>query len=267
MHQAIPDYPLQPWPVAFKSITMIPTDLNYFIHDKKLLAIVRALKEWELKLLSLQEPLAVATVCRALEYFMKEQKLNARQARWAEYLSWFDFRITYSPGCENWAAEALSRRSPSSDHDMVGNVTLLPHELFTSEALADLDAAVVAASGDETKDDDEENEAEEGRDPILELVAANKADKEQMAKLWELAKDGSPGYSVDDRGLLRISDKVYVPENPPNTRCPPHPPHTRTALHGTPRAQPYGSPALHTFPLEELGPKGGKVPEKLSGVL
>ena len=35
-----------------------------------------------------------------------------------------------------------------------------------------------------------------------------------MTKLQELAQDGSPGYSVDSRGLLRISNKVYIPENP-----------------------------------------------------
>ena len=152
---------------------------------------------------------------RALEYFMTKQKLNARQARWAEYLSRFNFRITYRPGCENRAADALSRRSPSTDHDEVRNVTLLPSELFTSEALADLDAAVVAAGGDETEDDDEENEDEENRDLILELEDANRADKEEMIKLRELAKDGSPGYSVDNRGCLHKSNKVHVPEDPP----------------------------------------------------
>ena len=36
-----------------------------------------------------------------------------------------------------------------------------------------------------------------------------------MVKLRKLAKDGSPGYSVDNRGLLHISDKVDVPEDPP----------------------------------------------------
>ena len=89
---------------------------------------------------------------RALEYFMTKQKINARQARWAEYLSRFNLQITYRPGCENRAADALSRRTPSTDHDEVRNVTLLPRELFTSEALADLDAAVVAAGGDEIDD-------------------------------------------------------------------------------------------------------------------
>ena len=109
MHQAIPANPSQPWPVVFMSKTMIPAELNYFIHDKELLAIVRALEEWEPELISLQDPFAVVTDHRVLEYFMTKQKLNARQACWAEYLSRFDFRITYCPGCENRAADALSR--------------------------------------------------------------------------------------------------------------------------------------------------------------
>ena len=95
-------------------------------------------------------------------------------------------------------------------------MTLLPRELFMSEALADLDAAVVAAGGDEIDDEDageKDEDVVEGRDPILELEAANGAHTEEMTKLRELAKDGSPGYSVDSRGLLRISDKVYVPED------------------------------------------------------
>ena len=207
-----------PRPVAFMSQTMIPAEHNYFIHHKELLAIVCALEEWEPELLSLQEPFVVVTDHRALGYFMTKQKLNARQARWAEYLSRFNFKITYRPGCENRAADALSRRSPSTDHDEVRSVTLLPRELCMSEALADLDAAVVAAGGDEIDDEDDGDEDvddDEGRDLILELEAANRADTEEMAKLRELGQDGSPGYSVDSRGLLCISDKVYIPENPP----------------------------------------------------
>ena len=149
MHQARLAGPSYPRPVAFISKTMIPAEVNYFIHDKELLAIVRALEEWEPELLCLQEPYLVVTDHRALEYFMTKQDLNGRQARWAEYLSRFNFKITCRPRCEHRAAVALLRGSTSTDHDEVHNVTLLQRELFTSEALADLDAALVAAGGDE----------------------------------------------------------------------------------------------------------------------
>ena len=52
IHQAIPANQSQPRPMAFMSKTMIPAELNYFIHAKELLAIGRALEEWEPELLS-----------------------------------------------------------------------------------------------------------------------------------------------------------------------------------------------------------------------
>ena len=63
-------------------------------------------------------------------------------------------------------------------------MTLLSHE-FTSQALAYLNAAKVIAAGDEIdeEEDDEEDDDEDGRDPILELEAANRADTEEMIEL------------------------------------------------------------------------------------
>ena len=46
MHEGQLAGPTYPRPVAFISKTMIRAELNYFIHDKELLAIVRALQEW-----------------------------------------------------------------------------------------------------------------------------------------------------------------------------------------------------------------------------
>ena len=51
-------------------------------------------------------------------------------------------------------------------------MTLLPRELFMREALVDLDAAAVAAGGNEIDDEDdgeEDEDVDEGRDPIVEL--------------------------------------------------------------------------------------------------
>ena len=46
-----------------------------------------------------------------LEYFMSSQNLNRRQARWALYLSRFDFVLKHIPGSKMGKADRLSRRS------------------------------------------------------------------------------------------------------------------------------------------------------------
>ena len=45
-----------------------------------------------------------------LEYFMKVQKLNKRQARWALYLLRFNFMLKHIPGSKIGKADSLSRR-------------------------------------------------------------------------------------------------------------------------------------------------------------
>ena len=48
---------------------------------------------------------------RDLEYFMSSKKLSQRQARWAEYLSRFNFLLRYRPGHKGEKPDALTRRS------------------------------------------------------------------------------------------------------------------------------------------------------------
>jgi len=45
-----------------------------------------------------------------LEYFIKAQKLNQRQARWSLYLSRFDFALKHVAGKSMGRADSLSRR-------------------------------------------------------------------------------------------------------------------------------------------------------------
>ena len=44
-----------------------------------------------------------------LEYFIKVQKLNRRQAKWALYLLRFDFTLKHVPGTKIEKADKLSR--------------------------------------------------------------------------------------------------------------------------------------------------------------
>ena len=58
-----------------------------------------------------QYKLEIWTDHKNLEYFMKAQKLNRRQARWALYLSRFDFTLKHVAGSKMGKADGLSRRA------------------------------------------------------------------------------------------------------------------------------------------------------------
>ena len=56
------------------------------------------------------EPFSVYSDHRALEYFMSTKKLSARQARWAELLSQYHFKLIYRTGKSNTCVDTLSRK-------------------------------------------------------------------------------------------------------------------------------------------------------------
>ena len=97
-------------PVAFHSRKMSPAERNYDIHDKETLAIVEAFKVWR-HYCHGARTIPVYTDHNNLKYFMEANTLNGRQARWAAYLSQFDFKVIYRPGSRAGKPDALSRRS------------------------------------------------------------------------------------------------------------------------------------------------------------
>lgn len=96
-------------PVAFYSRKLSPAEINYEVHDKELLAVVESFRDMRAWLLGSPFPIAVITDHKNLQYFMSAQILNRRQARWAMFLSDFDFRLDWAPGESN-VADAPSRR-------------------------------------------------------------------------------------------------------------------------------------------------------------
>jgi len=97
-------------PVAFISKSLSDTERNYEIHDKEMLAVVRCLEAWRHFLEGAVEKFEIWTDHKNLEYFMKAQKLNRRQARWTLYLSRFNFTLKHVPGSKIGKADSLSRR-------------------------------------------------------------------------------------------------------------------------------------------------------------
>jgi len=82
-------------PIAYWSKTMTPAECNYDVHDKELLAIVQALKEWRRYLKGSGQHFNVLTDHKNLIRFTTAQELTDRQIRWSEVLSGFDFRIEF----------------------------------------------------------------------------------------------------------------------------------------------------------------------------
>lgn len=107
-------------PVAFYSKNLLPAECNYEIYDKELLAIIRCFEHWRPDLEATEIPVEVFTDHKNLEYFMTSKELTRRQARWAEKLSEYNFKIMYQSGTKNAKADALTRRAgdtPTSAQD------------------------------------------------------------------------------------------------------------------------------------------------------
>ena len=66
--------------VVFLSKSLNKMERNYEIHDKEMLAIIRELESWRYLLEGAQSKFEIWTDHKNLEYFMKVQKLNWRQA-------------------------------------------------------------------------------------------------------------------------------------------------------------------------------------------
>jgi len=67
-------------PVAFLSKSLNEMERNYKIHNKEMLAIIRRLENWRHLLEGTRFKFEIWTDHKNLEYFMKVQKLNCRQA-------------------------------------------------------------------------------------------------------------------------------------------------------------------------------------------
>jgi len=75
-----------------------------------MLAVIHCLEAWRHFLEGSRSKFKVWTDHKNLEYFMSNQKLNRRQARWALYLSRFNFVLKHISGSKMEKMDGLSRR-------------------------------------------------------------------------------------------------------------------------------------------------------------
>ena len=77
-------------PCTYHSATFSPTERNYDIYDRELLAVIQALKEWHHYLTGTEHPVTIIMDHKNLEYFKQPQNLSQRQARWWLFLQEYD---------------------------------------------------------------------------------------------------------------------------------------------------------------------------------
>jgi hypothetical protein len=65
-------------PVAYFSKKLSPAESNYEIHDKELLAIIRAMEEWKRELIRVKNPFVVLSDYKNLQYFITIRKLSEK---------------------------------------------------------------------------------------------------------------------------------------------------------------------------------------------
>ena len=128
-------------PVAYYSSAFSEAEAAYDIHDKELLAIVRALHSFRHYLEGREDTFEIWSDHNNLVYFMTKKVLTRRQARYALFMANYNFVIIHKYGPEN-KADALSRRSDYKkgmiDLDSKER-TLLDPKFFPKESQLPLD--------------------------------------------------------------------------------------------------------------------------------
>ena len=107
-------------PAGFMSKKFTNAQQNYAVHELETLAILESLQKWEDKLVGYK--VRVITDHKALEFFKTQIRLTHRQRRWMDYLSRFDFDITYIKGELNKVVDCLSRYYESDAADETHDV-------------------------------------------------------------------------------------------------------------------------------------------------
>ena len=94
-------------PCAYFSRTFLPTEWNYDIYDRELLAVILALTKWHQYVQGTSHPVTIITDHKNLSYIKDPCKLSRRQAHWSLFSQDFDIVWKVLPGTKLASADAL----------------------------------------------------------------------------------------------------------------------------------------------------------------
>ena len=129
--------------MIFYSKNMIFAECNYEIYDKKLLIIICCLKHWYLEFKCMNILIKIFNNHLNLKYFMIIKELIRQQAKWAEKLSEYNFKIIYQLRKQNLKVNVLIRMSDiksveaNDDHKLYQHQMLLSKDRFKLQLIKD----------------------------------------------------------------------------------------------------------------------------------
>ena len=196
------------------------------------MAIIRCFEEWRAELQSSVNPIKVLSDHKNLEYFMTNKLLSRRRARWAQFLSQFDFKIVYRPGKLGGIPDALTRRSgdlpkPGDERENFNFSTLLKPDRIVAAPIALAPEPAEPAAEPEPAEPAEEPAAAPPPDPddvrpLAPLFAAAYAADPFPAEVLRMLDGGvrhdrriSLGECTRDGLHLRFRERLCVPDYDP----------------------------------------------------
>jgi hypothetical protein len=213
-------------PIAFFSRTLGTSELNYDTHDKELLAIHAAFKNWRHYLEGAETPIDVVTDHKNLEYFTSVRMLTRRQARWAEFLCQFNLHIRFRPGKLGTKPDSLTRRwdvypkegdsdyasvNPHNFHTIFNQEQLaLSRRAFTEQQLAASLRASTLAEPVLRASVIMDNE--QLRQDIRNSYALDPITTQALQSIKDNSTSDNLHWTLEDDGLLLKHDRLYVPD-------------------------------------------------------
>src|SRR5258708_38937127 len=132
--------------VAFFSHSLQGAEKNYDTHNKELLAVFEAFKNWWHFLEGSAKVIDMVTNHKNLEYFTSSKKLSQQQARWTKFLVQFNMKVRFRPGRLGSKLDALMHRwDIYTEGDDPEAIATNVRPVFTSDQLAEV--LVLACAG------------------------------------------------------------------------------------------------------------------------
>ena len=180
---------------------MAPAQCNYDIHDKELLAIVHALREWKRYVRASRHQVKMLTDYKNLAPFMTTKERSEQQIRCMEVISGYNFKNEFRPGKEEGKPDALARRKQDMPGDEDERVTQKERILLLPKYFSQIEEIEIMEIEEESN-----IQQESSRDITIQNM------QQELEKGTKKMKGITLGLCQWKDGYLWYQGKIWVPD-------------------------------------------------------